>query len=84
MPRTWEPITNKDMPWIEQTLKEQYKPYLIKLTSFKDGIQYELDHNFTKKDLGAITPAVIFLLMCIKYYGNPNTNQTNNLTQGRS
>ena len=43
----------------EKTLKEQYKPYLIKLMSFKDGIQYELDNDFMKKYLEAITPAVI-------------------------
>ena len=47
------------MPRTEKTLTDKYKPYLIKLASFKEGTQYELDHNFTNKELGDITPAVI-------------------------
>ena len=59
MPKTWELITNRDIHWTEKTLKYQYKPYLIKMMSFQDGIQYDLDHNFTNKEHGAITPAII-------------------------
>ena len=52
------------------------------MTIFKDGIQYELDHDFMNKELGAITPAVIIRWMCLKVYGNPDPN--NNPTQGCS
>ena len=72
------------MPRTEKTLKEQYKPYLIKLIRFKDGIQYELDHDFTNKEIGAITPDVIVRWMCLKFYVNPNPNPNDNPTQGRS
>ena len=84
MPQTWEPITNKDIPWTEKTLMYQYKPYIMKFMIFKYGIQYELDNDFTNKELGDITPAVIFLLMCLEVYGNPDTNPKDNPTQGRS
>ena len=51
---------------------------------FKDGIQYDLDNDFMKKDLGAITPAVIVRWMCLKVYGNPGPNLNDILTQVRS
>ena len=54
------------------------------MTRFNDGIQYELDHNVTNKELGAITPAVIFCWICLEVYGNPDTNLYDNPTQGRS
>ena len=52
--------------------------------SFKDGIQYELDHTFTNEELGAINPAIIVGWMCLKIYGNPDPNPNNNPTQARS
>ena len=84
MPWTWEPITNKYMTLTEKKTRDQYKPYLIKLMRFKDGIQYELDHDFKNKELGAITPAVIVRWMWLNVYGNPDPNPNNNPTQGRS
>ena len=84
MPRTWEPITNKDIPWTEKTLKEQYNPNLIKLMRFKDGIHYELDNDFTNEELGSITPAIVVRWVCIKVYGSPDPNPNNNPTQGCS
>ena len=72
------------MSWTEKTLEEQYKPYLIKLTIFKDGIQYELDHYFTNRELGAITPPVIVRWMCLKVYGNLDRDPNDNPTQGWS
>ena len=54
------------------------------MASFKEGTQYELDHNFTNKELGDITPAVIVLWICLEVYGNPDTKPNNNPTQGRS
>ena len=52
--------------------------------SFTDGIQYELDQDFTNKYLGDITPPVIIRWMCLKVYGNPEPNPNDNPTQGRS
>ena len=52
--------------------------------SFKDGIQYEFDHQFTNEELGEITPEIIVRWMCLKVYGNPNPGQNDNPTQGRS
>ena len=72
------------MPQTEKTLKEQHKPYLIKLMSFKYVIQYELYNYFTNEDLGAITPPLIFRWMCLKVYGNPYPNPNDNPTQGCS
>ena len=66
----------------EKTLVDQYKTDLIKLMIFKDGIQYELEHDFTNEELGPITQAVIFRWMCLKFYVNPNLNPNNNPTKG--
>ena len=52
--------------------------------SFKDGIQYELYHNFTNEELVAITPAVIVCWMCLEVYGKSDHKTNNNPTQGRS
>ena len=72
------------MTQTETTLKDKYKSYLIKLMSLKDGIQYELYHNFTNEELVAITPAVIFCWTCLEVYGNSDHKTNNNPTQGRS
>ena len=48
---------------------------------FKYGIQYELDNDFTNKELGDITPAVIVRRMCHKIYVNPDHNPKKNPTQ---
>ena len=69
------------MPRTENTLKDQYKTYLIKLMIFKDGTQYELDHGFTNEELGDTTPAVIVHWVSLKVYGNPNPNPNDNPTQ---
>ena len=50
--------------------------------SFKFCIQYELDHYFTNRELGAITPPVIVRWMCLKVYGNLDRDPNDNPTQG--
>ena len=35
---------------------QRYKPYLIKLMSFMDGVNYASDRKFTSEDLAQITP----------------------------
>ena len=77
-------MTNKEMPRTKKMLEEKYKPDLFKLMSFKDGIQYELDHDVMNKVLRAITPPVIVRCMCLKVYGKPSPDPNNNTTQGRS
>ena len=72
------------MPRTEKSLEEQYKPYLIKLMSFKDDIEYEADHQFTKEELALITPEIIVRWMCLKVYGNPDPGPNDNPTKGRS
>ena len=68
------------MPWTGNTIKAQYKPYLVKFVSFKGGIQYALDYDFMNEDLGSITTAEIVLWTHLKVYGNPGTNLNNNPT----
>ena len=82
--RSREPTRNKETPQTEKTPEENYTPYLIKLTRFKDGIRYELDHGFTNKELGAITPPAINRWVCLKVYGNPDPERNDNPTQGHS
>ena len=50
----------------EKSLDEQYKPYLIKLMSFKDGVNYASDREFTNEELAQITPETIVRWMCIR------------------
>ena len=73
---SWEPITKKEMLQTENALEEQYKTYLIKLMSFKDGIQYELDNDFMKKYLEAITPAVISAGCDLNFMATPTPTPT--------
>ena len=60
----------------EKRIKEQYRPYIIKLTIFKDVIHYESDHDFTNKELRAITPAGISAGCVLKFMAIPNPNPT--------
>ena len=43
----------------EQSLNEVYKPYLINLMSFMDGVNYTSDREFKNEDLARITPETI-------------------------
>ena len=37
---------------MEKSFDEVYKPYLIKLITFKDGVNYAPDRQFTNGELG--------------------------------
>ena len=72
------------MTLTEKSLDEQYKPYLIKLMSFKDGVNYASDREFTNEELAQITPETIVRWMCVKAYGIPDPGPNDNPTEGRS
>ena len=72
------------MPRREVQLKEQYKRDLISFMSFRDGIEYDRNHEFTMEALGNITPVEIVRWMCLKVYGNPDPGIDENPTEGRS
>ena len=43
----------------EKNLDEVYKPYLIKLITFKDGVNYASDRDITNEELAQITSETI-------------------------
>ena len=68
----------------ERTLAEQYQPTLIRFMRFRDGVEYDKDHEFSSATLSSVTPAEIVRWMCLKVYGTPDPTPEDNPTEGRS
>ena len=65
-------------------LAERYKREVISFMRFRDGIEYNRNHEFTPQALGNVTPVEIVRWMCLKVYGNPDPGVDDNPTEGRS
>lgn len=72
------------MPRKKKTLTEEYKATLIQLMTFKNGVQYQKDDEFSPTTLGTVTPTDIVRWMCLKVYGKPDPNDDDFPTEGRS
>jgi hypothetical protein len=72
------------MPRHEPTTEEQYRPSLVSLMRFRDGINYAKDQQFSRAQLGSIQPEELVRWMKRQVYGNPDAGQNDNPTHGRS
>ena len=66
------------------SLRDQYKPSLIGLMSFRDGVDYDKNYEFSPEELGTITPDEIVRWMSLKVYGTPDPEYDANPTEGRA
>lgn len=68
----------------EKSLRDQHKPSLVGVISFKDNTQYAINHEFTVVELTRLTPENIVRWMRLKSYGTLDLTFDQNPTQGRS
>ena len=54
------------------------------MMTYKDGIEYATDYEFSLEQLADIKPEHIYKWMTVKTYGKPNPSQNDNPTYGRS
>ena len=63
----------------------RYKACLRQLMSFKDGVNYTSDREFTPEELQALTPDDIYRYFKLLAYGNADANEdAENPTEARS
>ena len=58
-----------------KSLREQYKPSLIAMMSFKYGNWYNDSHEFTTEELAKVNPNDIVRWMKMKVYGTPDPTE---------
>ena len=58
------------MPRTEVPLGERHKRDLISFMRFRDGIDYDKDHEFTPEALGNVTPCTLDVLEGIRQPGS--------------
>jgi hypothetical protein len=63
-----------------QRNKNNYKPTLIHLMSFVDGVTYKKDQEFTQEQLDALTPGIIERWMKLRAYRTPDPGPDTNPT----
>jgi hypothetical protein len=61
-----------------------YKQYLVQFMSFRGGLQFDVDYQFTGQELALIMPNQLVQWMCVKVCGIPNPGTDSNPTKGRS
>ena len=62
----------------------RYRRILLAMMTYKDGIEYATDYEFSLEQLADIKPEHIYKWMAVKTYGKPNPSQNDNPTYGRS
>ena len=61
----------------DQSLPEKYKPYRVRFMSFKDGREYDVNHEFSNIELDSITPQQLVRYMKLKVYETPDPPHAN-------
>ena len=64
-------------------LSEKYKPSLVSMMSFKDGIHYDSTQEFTKEEFSRVTPEHILRWIRLKVYRTPYPTFDQNPSDGR-
>ena len=62
----------------------QYKRILAAMMSYRDGMDYDFNFEFSQEQLGELQPEDIYKWMAFKVYGRPDPNGDDNPTLGRS